>query len=76
MGGVDIWLQSEIWAAENTDSYPEKLKGITTEQQAAILRLKYHLIREGSYGKTYYSADVYDAVLAGILTVEDFKANR
>ncbi len=75
--GIDLWLQTHEWANkfdEDFDNYKAKLSGISQEQIAAILSIKYHLIRLGKYGKNgSMSFNVYDAVLDnGILSFEDF----
>jgi hypothetical protein len=75
--GIDLWLQTHEWANkfdEDFDDYKAKLTGISQEQIAAILSIKYHLIRLGRYGKHgFMSFNVYDAVLdKGVLSFEDF----
>ena len=71
--GVDLWLQAREWENGNNDSYREKLAHISQEQAAAILAIKYHLIHNGSYGKQFFSTDIYDAVLDhGVLSFDDF----
>lgn len=75
--GIDLWLQTNEWANKfdkEFDNYKTKLSSISKEQIAAILSIKYHLIRLGKYGKTnFMSFNVYDAVLDnGVLSLEDF----
>ncbi len=75
--GIDLWLQTHEWASkfdEDFDDYKAKLSGINQEQIAAILSIKYHLIRLGKYGKNdFMSFNVYDAVLdKNVLSLEDF----
>lgn len=75
--GIDLWLQTHEWANkfdEDFDNYKTKLAGISQEQVAAILSIKYHLIRLGKYGKhDFMSFNVYDAVLDnGVRSLEDF----
>lgn len=72
--GIDLWVQTIEQATGDSDNYKEKLAHLNPEQIAAILAIKYHLIREGLYGKQYLSVDVYDAVVErGVLTYDDFK---
>jgi hypothetical protein len=75
--GIDLWLQTHEWANkfdEDFDNYKTKLSGISQEQAATILSIKYHLIRLGKYGKHgSMSFNVYDAVLdKGVVSLEDF----
>lgn len=70
--GVDIWVQTKKQATGDSDRYKEKLTHLTSEQKVAILAIKYHLIREGMYGKPYLSVDVYDAVLGGVSSFDEF----
>ena len=72
--GIDLWVQTPEQASGDSDRYKEKLAHLSPEQVAAILAIKYHLIREGLYGKQYLSVDVYDAVVDhDMLTYDDFK---
>jgi hypothetical protein len=75
--GIDLWLQTHEWADkfdEDFDNYKTKLSGISPEQIASVLSIKYHLIRLGKYGKNgFMSFNVYDAVLEkNVLTLDDF----
>jgi len=75
--GIDLWLQTHEWANkfdEEFDDYKTKLSTISKEQIAAILSIKYHLIRLGKYGKpNFMSFNVYDTVLdKGAVSIEDF----
>ncbi len=80
--GIDLWFQTHEWAKKfdkDHDNYKAKLSVISHDQIAAILSIKYHLIRIGKYGKHgYMSFNVYDAVLDNeILTIEDYlKLNK
>lgn len=75
--GIDLWVQTPEQATGDSDNYKEKLTHLSSEQIAAILAIKYHLIREGLYGKQYLSVDVYDAVTdRGVLTYDDFKNTK
>jgi len=71
--GIDLWLQTHEWA-NKFDDYKTKLSTISKEQIAAILSIKYHLIRLGKYGKpNFMSFNVYDTVLnKGAVSIEDF----
>jgi hypothetical protein len=71
--GIDLWVQTPEQASGDSDKYKEKLSHLTSEQVAAILAIKYHLIREGLYGKKYLSVDVYDVVVdREVMTYDDF----
>jgi len=73
--GVDIWLQTPEWAtADNGDRYKERLAQLDERQIAAVLAIKYHLIRKGLYDAARFrSVHVYDAVLNhGVLSFDDF----
>ena len=74
--GIDLWVQTAEQAAGDSDKYKEKLAHLTPEQATAILAIKYHLIREGVYGKQYLSVDVYDAVLSGVSSFDEFISKR
>jgi hypothetical protein len=79
--GIDLWLKTREWANkfnEDSKDYKAKLSDISQEQVAAILSIKYHLIRLGKYGKHgFMSFNVYDAVVdEGALSLEDFLAQK
>ena len=70
--GIDIWLQTAEQATGDSKAYQQKLAHITPKQTAAILQIKYHLIRNNLYGTRYSSVDVYDTVLDGFTSYEAF----
>jgi hypothetical protein len=74
--GIDLWVQTPEQATGDSDNYKEKLAHLTPEQITAILTIKYHLIREGLYGKQYLSVDVYDAVLGGVSSFDEFMSKH
>lgn len=74
---IDLWMQTHEEAKhfdKEFDDYKAKLSALSQEQVAAVLTIKYHLIRLKKYGKhTFTSANVYDAVLnEGVLSLQDF----
>lgn len=74
---IDLWLQKHQWAKDfddEFDDYKSRLSGISPDQRAAILSIKYQLIRLGKYGTLgCMSFNIYDAVLdKGVLSLEDF----
>lgn len=74
--GIDCWLQQPDWGTDQKDSdYPNRLMNLDQSAKDAILAIKYELIRNGTYGKQYWSSDVYDAVLDhGVRSIEDFES--
>lgn len=71
--GVDCWLQHPDWTLENKDIYTKRLSELDDTGKSAILLIKYDLIRQGTYGKTVFSTDVYNAVLdQNIRTATEF----
>ncbi|MGE5499555.1 MAG: hypothetical protein ACM3Q2_15850 [Syntrophothermus sp.] len=70
---LDIWAVpiSEYIASE---IYMEKIAAsLTAENRDVILKLKYELMNNGSYGKTFGSKELYDAVLnCNVKTAEEF----
>jgi hypothetical protein len=73
--GIDCWLQQPDWGTDQKEGeYAERLMNLDQSGRDAVLAIKYHLIRKGTYGKRYQSGDVYNAVLEhGIRSVEDFE---
>ena len=72
--GIDIWLQRPEWLDGHSNEYAERLAHLSKKQVVAILSIKHYLIFNGSYGKDFYSVDVYDDVLdKRINSVEEFK---
>ncbi len=75
--GLDCWFQEKDSTDTKPDPYKTALSHISQEKRDAVLSIKYHLIYNGLYGKSYFSNDVYDAVLKNdITTWEEFMAVR
>ena len=75
--GIDCWFQEKDSTDVKSDPYIIALSHISQEKRDAVLSIKYHLIYNGLYGKSYFSNDVYDAVLKNdITTWEEFMAVR
>ncbi len=70
---LDIWFQKPEWVDNSQDAYANKFKGISDEVKAAILSIKHALIKAGEYDVTFFSDDVYTAVLdKNVRTLEEF----
>lgn len=70
---LDIWAipMKEYHASE---IYMEKIRAsLDDELRHIILKLKYEFMNDGSYGKTFGSRELYDAVLnCNVKTAEEF----
>ena len=75
--GVDCWVQQKDWAPTTPDPYIGSLQRLGPMQKEAILSIKYELIRQETYGKKYFSNDVYDSVLNdNVLSAEEFLKSK
>jgi hypothetical protein len=75
--GVDCWLQEKDSAPTTPDPYTASLHRMGEEKRNAVLSIKYQLIYMGLYGKSYFSDDIYDAVLNdNILSIEEFLKSK
>lgn len=71
---IDLWGVTPEVCAERLEHCRALERGLTPEVRAAILAIKGDVCRHPAYRDTITSQDVYDAVLAGARTTQDFWA--
>jgi hypothetical protein len=72
---IDCWLIDSGWLINNPDPYAAALHQLNSEKKHLIVEIKYQLLKRNLYGSTFFSNDVYDAVLHNdISSFEEFLA--